>query len=53
MNFEVHGHSVSIGWLIALLVLVACFVIWIAGATLTKPLELGLIAGLALAYLIG
>lgn len=54
MEFTVRGHAVSIGWLIALLVLIACFVIWLAaGAAATGPLVLGLIAALAVAYLIG
>jgi len=53
MEFTVRGHAVSIGWLIALLVLIACFVIWIAHASVTPFLILGLIAALAVAYLIG
>jgi hypothetical protein len=53
MEFTVRGHAVSIGWLIALLVLIACFVIWIAGVSTTPTLMLGLIAALAVAYLFG
>jgi hypothetical protein len=53
MEFTVRGHAVSIGWLIALLVLIACFVIWVASVAVTTPLMLGLIAALAVAYLIG
>lgn len=50
-EFVVKGQTVSIGWLIALLVLIAVFVLWIVGKGST--IELGLIGALALAYLIG
>ena len=53
MEFTIRGHAVPIGWLLALLVLIACFVIYIASISVTTPLILGLIAALAVAYLIG
>lgn len=53
MSFEIRGHTFSFGWIIALLVLIACFVIWLAGAHLTVPITLALIAALALAMLVG
>jgi uncharacterized membrane protein (DUF485 family) len=52
VNFNVHGQPVSFGWIIALLVLIACFVLWLVGGV-TAPMMLGLIAALALAYLLG
>lgn len=52
IGFTIHGHAVGIGWILALLVLIGCFVLWIAGGTSTLML-LGLIAALALAYLLG
>lgn len=52
IGFTVRGHAVGIGWIIALLVLIACFVLWMMGSASTIML-LGLIAALALAYLLG
>ena len=52
VNFNVKGQAVSLGWVIALLVLVACMVVWLAGA-ITPALLLGMIAAIALAYVIG
>ena len=52
IGFTVHGHAIGIGWIIALLVLIACFVLFLVGGTSTLML-LGLIAALALAYLLG
>lgn len=40
----------SVGFILALLVLVACFVLWMLGQ---GDFELALIAALAIAYLIG
>lgn len=40
----------SVGFLLALLVLIGCFVLWMMGK---GTFELALIAALALAYLIG
>lgn len=51
-TFNVGSRPVSLGWIIALLVLISCLVIWLAGG-ITPLLLLGLIAALALAYLIG
>lgn len=51
-TFTVHGHTVGIGWILALLVLIACFVFWLVGGA-TTPMIIGLIAALALAYLVG
>ena len=50
-TFVVRGQTVSVGWIIALLVLIACFVLWLIGKG--NSMELGLIAALALAYLLG
>lgn len=52
VQFNVKGQPTSLGWIIAFLVLIACLVVWLAGA-ITPSLLLGLIAGLALAYVIG
>lgn len=52
IGFTVRGQEVGIGWIIALLVLIACFVLWLAGGA-TMPILLGLIGALALAYLLG
>jgi len=43
----------GLGDLIALLVLIACFVCWLAVAHVTLPMIVVLIGALALAYLIG
>jgi hypothetical protein len=51
-NLTVHGHAIGIGWILALLVLIACFVLFLVGGVSTALL-LGLIAALALAYLLG
>jgi hypothetical protein len=51
-NFNVGSRPVSLGWIIALLVLIACFVLFLVGGV-TPLMILGLIAGLAAAYLIG
>lgn len=51
-TFTIQGHTLGIGWILALLVLIACFVMWLAGGASTLML-LGLIAALALAYLLG
>lgn len=51
-NLTIHNHTVGVGWIIALLVLIACFVLWLVGGA-TAVIMLGLIAALALAYLIG
>lgn len=42
----------GVGWILALIVLVACVVIFLAAAPLTKGITLALIAALALARLI-
>jgi hypothetical protein len=52
IGFTVHGHAVGIGWIIALLVLICCLVLWLVGGA-TTPILIGLIAALALAYLLG
>ena len=49
-KIEVRGNSISLGAIIAILVLVACLVLWILGR---HDLNTGLIAALALAYLVG
>jgi hypothetical protein len=51
-GFTVRGQNVSFGWILALLVLIACFVFWLVGGAAT-PMIIGLIAALALAFLIG
>lgn len=51
MNIEtVRGWG--IGWILALLVLVACFALWVIGKPLDNGVVLALIAMLALARLI-
>lgn len=52
LGFTVHGHAVGLGWIIALLVLIACFVLLLVGGASTLIL-LALIGALALAYLLG
>lgn len=42
----------AIGWLIALLVLIACLVLWLAGKPLSDNTILALIAALAVARLL-
>ena len=44
--------SWGIGWLLALVVLILCIVLWFLGSTLSAPQVLGLIAVLALARLL-
>lgn len=52
VNFNVKGQAISLGWIIALLTLIACFVILIVGhATMTTLLFA--IGALALAYVTG
>ena len=53
MAITVNGKTYqlgSLGFILALLVLIGCFVLWMMGQ---GNFELALIAGLALAYLIG
>lgn len=47
-----HIPGFGLGWLIALLVLIATFIIWVADAPLTRDRILILIAALALARLV-
>ena len=42
----------GLGWIIALLVLIACFVIWLADSALTRDKILALVAALAVARLV-
>lgn len=51
-TFTIHGHVVGLGWILALMVLIACFVMWLVGGV-TPLMLVGLIAALALAYLLG
>jgi NhaP-type Na+/H+ or K+/H+ antiporter len=51
-NLTLGSHTVGVGWIIALLVLIGCFIMWLVGGV-TMPIVLGLVAALALAYLIG
>lgn len=51
-NWTIGGYPIGIGWLIALLVLIAAFVIWLADSALTRDKVLAMIAALALARLI-
>jgi len=53
MGLQFNGKTYavsSLGFIIALLVLIGCFVLWMTGK---GDFELALIAALALAYLIG
>jgi hypothetical protein len=50
--WNVQGFTFGIGWLLALLVLIAVFVIWLAGEALDREVVLALFAGLALARLL-
>ena len=52
IGFTVRGREVGLGWILALLVLIGCFVLWMIGKPSALML-LGLIAALALAYLLG
>jgi hypothetical protein len=45
-------QSTSLGFILVLLVLIACFVLWLVGKG-NNNIELALIAALAVAYLIG
>lgn len=49
---QVNIPGFGIGWIIALLVLVVCLVIWLAGHALSDDLILALIAALAVARLV-
>lgn len=49
---QVGPMTIGIGWILALLVLVATFVIWIGDSALDKNKILLLISGLALARLL-
>lgn len=51
IGFTIRGQEVGLGWIIALLVLVICVVLW--AISRGHSIELGLIAALALAYLLG
>lgn len=51
MNIET-VRSWGIGWLLALLVLIACFVLWLLGKLLDNSIVLVLITMLALAQLL-
>lgn len=50
LNFDVHGRPVSLGWLVALVVLVICIVLMVVHG---PTIDVGLIAALAAAYVIG
>lgn len=51
-EFTIAGHTVGIGWLLALIVLLVCIMVWLLGGV-TPLMLLGLVAALALAYLLG
>jgi hypothetical protein len=50
VNVNIPGFG--LGWLIALLVLVVCLVLWVSGHALSDDAILGLIAALAVARLV-
>ena len=50
-TLTVKNHTVGIGWILAFIVLVLCVVFWAIGKG--TSIEMGLIAALALAYLLG
>jgi hypothetical protein len=49
---NVAGHAYGLGALIALIVLVVCIILWIVGHALSDHMILGLVAALAVAYLV-
>lgn len=57
MAIEIKGRTYggysTVGALLALLVLVACFVTWLVPGAVATELIVGMIAALAVAYLIG